>query len=221
MPRIWAERLGGIAAADRLGPPRRTRSASPELPGYRRRRLVGAGRRGRACRRGSSATSPASSVADLCAAPGGKTAELAAAGAQVTAVDISASRLKRLAENLRRLGLEARARRGRRARMGAGRTFDAVLLDAPCSATGTIRRHPDIPWLKQRGGHRHARRAAGENARPRRRAGEARRRCSSICTCSLEPEEGEAQVAPFLARHPGVRACADRAARNRRSRASF
>ena len=87
------------------------------------------------------------SVADLCAAPGGKTAQLAHAGAHVTAVDRSAPRLKRLSENFTRLGLQAEIVTADAAAWKGG-PFDAILLDAPCMATGTIRRHPDIPWLK-------------------------------------------------------------------------
>ena len=86
-------------------------------------------------------------VADLCAAPGGKTAQLAAAGARVTAVDRSPARLARLRENLARLGLAAETVAADVLDWEA-EPFDAVLLDAPCSSTGTIRRHPDIPWLK-------------------------------------------------------------------------
>ncbi|MGA7326847.1 MAG: transcription antitermination factor NusB [Rhodomicrobium sp.] len=87
-------------------------------------------------------------IADLCAAPGGKTAELAAGGADVTAVDISESRLRRLRENLDRLNLAAKIVHTNAAQWTAAEPFDAVLLDAPCSATGTIRRNPDIPYLK-------------------------------------------------------------------------
>ena len=87
-------------------------------------------------------------VADLCAAPGGKTAQLAAAGAKVTAVDRSPARLARLAENLKRLSLSAELVCADAAEWDAA-PFDAVLVDAPCSSTGTIRRHPDVPWLKQ------------------------------------------------------------------------
>ncbi|MEO0392649.1 MAG: transcription antitermination factor NusB, partial [Pseudomonadota bacterium] len=89
-------------------------------------------------------------IADLCAAPGGKTCQLAAAGAEVTALDRSGERLVRLGENLRRLGL-ARQVETITANAKTWHTdtpFDGVLLDAPCSATGTIRRHPDVPWLK-------------------------------------------------------------------------
>ena len=87
-------------------------------------------------------------VLDLCAAPGGKAAELALAGANVTAVDIAPQRVDRMRQNLARIGLAADCVVADAARFDPGRTFDAVLVDAPCSATGTIRRHPDIPWLK-------------------------------------------------------------------------
>ena len=88
-------------------------------------------------------------VADLCAAPGGKTAQLAAAGADVTAVDISKGRLKRLEENMTRLGLNVTTVASDLREFVPDTQFDAVLLDAPCSATGTIRRHPDVLWIKK------------------------------------------------------------------------
>ncbi len=87
-------------------------------------------------------------VADLCAAPGGKTAQLAAMGANVTAVDISPVRLERLAENLARLRLTAEIVAADILQWEPAEKFDAVLLDAPCSSTGTIRRHPDVMWTK-------------------------------------------------------------------------
>ena len=88
-------------------------------------------------------------VADLCAAPGGKTAQLVLAGAKVTAVDTSKNRLARLAQNLERLGLPGRDRRRPTcSTYEPEELFDAVLLDAPCSSTGTVRRHPDVPWTK-------------------------------------------------------------------------
>jgi len=87
-------------------------------------------------------------VADLCAAPGGKTLQLAAAGASVTAVDISARRMKRLSENLARAGLSAELVTADASKWTPHEKFDAILLDAPCSGTGTLRRHPDIAWLK-------------------------------------------------------------------------
>ncbi len=85
-------------------------------------------------------------VADLCAAPGGKTMQLAAAGARVTAVDISAGRLERLRENLARVSLEAEIVQADIAEWQPDELFDAAILDAPCTATGTMRRHPDIAW---------------------------------------------------------------------------
>jgi 16S rRNA (cytosine967-C5)-methyltransferase len=87
-------------------------------------------------------------VADLCAAPGGKTLQLAAAGAQVIAVDISARRMTRLRDNLARAGLSAELVTSDVAKWHPAEQFDAILLDAPCSGTGTLRRHPDIAWLK-------------------------------------------------------------------------
>jgi 16S rRNA (cytosine967-C5)-methyltransferase len=87
-------------------------------------------------------------VADLCAAPGGKTLQLAAAGARVTAVDISARRVARLEDNLKRAGLAAELAVTDASKWTPDEKFDAVLLDAPCSGTGTLRRHPDIAWLK-------------------------------------------------------------------------
>lgn len=87
-------------------------------------------------------------VADLCAAPGGKTAQLVLAGAMVTAVEQSASRLERLKENFTRLGLDAECVKADLLDFKPESPFDAVLLDAPCSSTGTIRRHPDVLWTK-------------------------------------------------------------------------
>lgn len=144
---------------------------------------------------------PAAEIADLCAAPGGKTALLAATGADVTAVDISADRLARLAANLERLGLTAELVEADIATWKPPRQFDAVLLDAPCTATGTIRRHPDIIHLKREADI--ARLATIqtsllENAANLVRPGG----CLIYCTCSLEPEEGEQQMSAFLASHP-------------------
>lgn len=89
-------------------------------------------------------------VGDLCAAPGGKTAELALQGAHVTAIDLSENRLKRLQGNMERLGLQVETWAGNLKNFKPQEPFDAVLLDAPCSSTGTIRRHPDILWTKSR-----------------------------------------------------------------------
>jgi 16S rRNA (cytosine967-C5)-methyltransferase len=139
------------------------------------------------------------SVADLCAAPGGKTAQLAAAGARVVAVDRSSSRLERLRENLARLGLSAEVVAADATKWVAD-PFDAVLLDAPCSATGTIRRHPDVPWQKR---PEDLASLAALQSRLLDRAAELTRRGGVLvyATCSLEPEEGEHQIDSFLARN--------------------
>jgi 16S rRNA (cytosine967-C5)-methyltransferase len=140
-------------------------------------------------------------VLDLCAAPGGKTLQLAAAGAEVVAVDRSASRLKRLHENLARTELKAEVVVADATAWEDARTFDAVLLDAPCTATGTFRRHPDVLWAAAPGDI--AKLAALQSRlldAAARRLGPGGR--LTYCVCSLEPEEGEAQVAAFLVRHP-------------------
>ncbi len=197
----WAERLGGVALD--LGSVRMTevKSAVPNLPGYAEgawwvqdaaaalpARLL--------------AASPGERVADLCAAPGGKTAQLAATGAEVTAVDRSATRLERLALNLARLRLTARTVAADALELPEDQPFDAILLDAPCSATGTIRRHPDVAWTKNAAD---IAKLAGLQTRLLDKAARLLRPGGRLvyCTCSLEPEEGEAQAAAFLSRHPG------------------
>jgi len=139
-------------------------------------------------------------VADLCAAPGGKTAQLAAAGAQVLAVDRSAQRMKRFRENMDRLGLTVETRIADATKLEAG-PFDAILLDAPCSATGTIRRHPDVAWNKSEAD---LGKLTALQARLLDRAADMLKPNGRLvyCTCSLEPEEGERQIDAFLARHP-------------------
>jgi 16S rRNA (cytosine967-C5)-methyltransferase len=143
------------------------------------------------------------SVADLCAAPGGKTAQLALAGARVTAVDRSAGRLARVQENLARLGLAADLVVADATEWSAG-PFDAVLVDAPCSSTGTIRRHPDIVHLKREADITVL---ADLQRRLLAQAVELTKPGGTIvyCVCSLEPEEGESQIADLLARDPRVR----------------
>ena len=126
--------------------------------------MVGAGRRRRAARRGSSVRKPGMRVADLCAAPGGKSAELAAAGASVTAIDRSAERLKLLAANFERLKLHSEVVVADALTFSAP-PFDAVLIDAPCTATGTIRRHPDVAWTKRASDMAPLAQAAGPAAR--------------------------------------------------------
>ncbi|MEW5684107.1 MAG: RsmB/NOP family class I SAM-dependent RNA methyltransferase [Pseudomonadota bacterium] len=141
---------------------------------------------------------------DMCAAPGGKTLQLAAAGARVVALDRSAGRIKRVSENLKRTGLGAEVVVADAAEWKDGRTFDAVLLDAPCSATGTFRRHPDMLWVASP-----ADIAKLAQVQVRLLDSAARRVGPGgqlvYCVCSLEWEEGENQVAAFLARHPAFR----------------
>ena len=172
--RHWAEKLGG-----------RVQDAAAALPA----RLMGE-LRGRA-------------VADLCAAPGGKTMQLAAAGARVSAVDRSAHRMARLRDNLLRVGLSAELITADVLEWQGG-SFDAVLLDAPCSATGTIRRHPDIPWIK-----READVAALVTVQRRMitKAAELVKPGGTLiyCVCSLEPEEGIEIVGDLLRQEPRIR----------------
>lgn len=145
---------------------------------------------------------PGRSAIDLCAAPGGKTLQLAAAGAEVVALDRSAVRLRRVAENLARMGLKAEVHAADAAAWADERRFDAVLLDAPCTATGTFRRHPDVLWASRPGDIAPLARSQSQlldSAAGRVKPGGR----LVYCVCSLEPEEGEAQVPGFLKRHPG------------------
>ena len=136
-------------------------------------------------------------IIDLCAAPGGKTLQLAAAGAKVIAVDASAKRLKRLEENLERTGLSAEVVAADAITYRPETPVDAVLIDAPCTATGTLRRRPDASFIKQAGDvdslveiQASILDAALEMLKPGGRL--------IYCTCSLEPEEGEQQIAKLL-----------------------
>lgn len=137
-------------------------------------------------------------VIDLCAAPGGKTAQLILAGGEVTALDRSKSRLNRLVENLTRLQLQAHTELGRMEKYQTEELFDAALLDAPCSSTGTIRRHPDVVWTKniddigylakiQRGLLEHAVTLVKPGG------------LIVFSNCSLEPDEGEDMLEQFIA----------------------
>ena len=138
-------------------------------------------------------------VIDLCAAPGGKTAQLASAGAEVTAVEREVSRLDRLKENLKRLKLDVTLLNEdvRDLRLDPA---PFVLLDAPCSATGTIRRHPELPWIKGASDVMLCQATSAELLD-----------CAAdlvapggllvFAVCSLEPEEGPEQVAAFLGRN--------------------
>ncbi|MBT5413885.1 MAG: MFS transporter [Rhodospirillaceae bacterium] len=198
----WATRLGGQALPG--GTLRLTGAgAVPELAGFAE---------GAWWIQDRAATLPArllggvagQRIVDLCAAPGGKTLQLAAAGARVMAVEASEQRLQRVTENLARTGLQAEtvAADGRVWRPDT--PVDAVLLDAPCSGTGAIRRHPDIQRIK--GPEDPVRMAAVQDAlldaaiqmvRPGGRI--------VFCTCSLQPEEGPDRIAALLARGAPVR----------------
>ena len=142
-------------------------------------------------------------LVDLCAAPGGKTAQLALAGAEVTAVDRSDARVSRLRENLARLSLPATTIVADVGEWQAG-PFDAALIDAPCTSTGTIRRHPDIAWLKREGD---IATLVTLQARLLARAIEMVKPGGTIvyCTCSLEPEEGEVLIDTLVARDQRIR----------------
>ena len=141
-------------------------------------------------------------VADLCAAPGGKTAQLAQAGAIVTAIERSPARISRLRENLARLKLNVEIAAADALEWRGG-PFDAVLLDAPCSSTGTIRRHPDVPWLKAEAD---VGVLTGLQAKLLDRSADLLKPGGSLiyCVCSLEPEEGEAQIESLIARNPAL-----------------
>ncbi|MCZ7487273.1 RsmB/NOP family class I SAM-dependent RNA methyltransferase [Rhizobium rhizogenes] len=201
-PTLWAEKLGGTVLPNgsvRLGD---FEGQIPSLEGFAEGawwvqdlaasmpvRLLGdiSGKR----------------VADLCAAPGGKTAQLALAGAKVTALDQSGNRLRRLRENLDRLGLHAETVEVNMLKYQPKQLFDAVLLDAPCSSTGTLRKHPDVCWTKdetdiaklaalQGQMLRHALTLVGSGG------------IVVFSNCSLDPSEGEEMIAQVLAENPDV-----------------
>lgn len=200
-PEIWAERLEGRVlptGSVRLLPKGRIE----ELPGFDE---------GEWWVQDTAASLPAQllgdvagkRVADLCAAPGGKTAQLAHAGASVVAVDGSSTRLKLLTDNLKRLGREVETVRADAGVWQPQERFDAVLLDAPCSSTGTIRRHPDIPYLKT---VKDIDELAAVQTRLLDNAVSLLNPGGTLVysTCSLEPAEGEAQVAALMIRNPRI-----------------
>ena len=194
----WASRLGAVLL--QTGSLRLTnRDGIATLPGYSDgewwvqdaaaaipARLIGA--------------KPGMRVLDLCAAPGGKTAQLAAAGASVTAVDRSAQRIVRLQQNLDRLRLKADVVVADALSFKA-EPFDAILIDAPCSSTGTIRRHPDVAWTKTL---EDVLKLASLQKRILDRSAKLLKPGGTLvyATCSLEREESEAQIEAFLKREP-------------------
>ncbi len=144
---------------------------------------------------------PGERILDLCAAPGGKTLQLAAARAHVTALDISAPRMARIEANLARTGLTATLVTADALHWQPEGQFDAILLDAPCSATGTIRRHPDLPFVKD-GSELPSLTTLQSQLLDRALTWLKPGGRVVFSTCSLLPEEGEAQLAAALSRHP-------------------
>jgi 16S rRNA (cytosine967-C5)-methyltransferase len=199
-PERWADAFGGfVLPGGTVRVPRLDRPVT-ELPGYGE---------GAWWVQDFSAALPArllgdvadKRVLDLCAAPGGKTAQIALGGARVTAVEKSRNRLKRLEANLARLGLKAEAVEADLFAYLPEKPFDAVLLDAPCSSTGTVRRHPDVPWTKSPDD---VARLAALQARMLAHAATMVRPGGVLVfsNCSLDPGEGEAVAASFAAAHP-------------------
>ncbi|MBL8909039.1 MAG: RsmB/NOP family class I SAM-dependent RNA methyltransferase [Rhizobiales bacterium] len=193
----WAAKLGGVVLATGTIRIRTMTAPVSELPGFAE---------GAWWVQDAAAALPArllgdvkgKHVADLCAAPGGKTAQLAASGAIVTAVDSSAARLRRLEENMARLKLPCRAIAADILKWEPDQDFDAILLDAPCSATGTIRRHPDLPYVKS--AEQIAELAKLQTKMLDRVAAWVKPGGLLVYgTCSLELEEGERQTERFLA----------------------
>ena len=146
-------------------------------------------------------------IVDLCAAPGGKTAQLVQAGARVTAIDRSPSRMARLRDNLARLTLESQTVVADAADwlgQNSNADFDGILIDAPCTSTGTIRRHPDVSWLRQEAD---IAALAAQQKRLLQKAVAVLKPGGILvyCTCSLEPEEGEQAISALLATEPAMR----------------
>ncbi|RWK99034.1 MAG: MFS transporter [Mesorhizobium sp.] len=196
-PALWAERLGGILLPTGTVRVQKLSASVTELPGFED---------GAWWVQDAAASLPARlfgdvrglRVADLCAAPGGKTAQLILGGATVTAIDSSKNRLARLTQNLERLALPAEIVQADLLKYEPEQLFDAVLLDAPCSSTGTVRRHPDVPWTKTAAD---IEKLADLQRRLLARAVSLVRPSGRIVfsNCSLDPLEGEALHRAFLA----------------------
>jgi 16S rRNA (cytosine967-C5)-methyltransferase len=201
-PALWAERLGGVVLPTGTVRVEKLHKSVTELPGFED---------GAWWVQDAAASLPTRLfgdvsgllVADLCAAPGGKTAQLILAGAKVTAVDTSKNRLARLSQNLERLGLAAEIVQADLTKYEPADLFDAVLLDAPCSSTGTVRRHPDVPWTKTAAD---VEKLADLQRRLLARAVTLVRPGGRIVfsNCSLDPLEGEDLHRAFLAGTAGI-----------------
>ena len=201
-PELWAEKLGGIVLPTGTVRVEKLSASVTELPGFAD---------GAWWVQDAAASFPARlfgdvrglRVADLCAAPGGKTAQLILAGAQVTAVDTSKNRLVRLTQNLERLGLSAEIVQADLTKYEPQELFDSVLLDAPCSSTGTVRRHPDVPWTKTAADVEKLadlqRKLLGRAVTLVKPGGRI-----VFSNCSLDPREGEDLYRSFLAQTAGV-----------------
>ncbi|MER9772428.1 RsmB/NOP family class I SAM-dependent RNA methyltransferase [Mesorhizobium sp. M0220] len=196
-PALWAERLGGFVLSTGTVRVEKLSASVTELPGFGE---------GAWWVQDAAASLPARlfrdinglRIADLCAAPGGKTAQLILAGAHVTALDMSRTRLTRLTQNLERLGLAAEIVEADLLKYEPKDRFDAVLLDAPCSSTGTVRRHPDVPWTKTAAD---VEKLADLQRRLLARAVTLVKPGGRIVfsNCSLDPLEGEELYRDFLA----------------------
>ncbi len=201
-PQKWAERLNGVVLPTGSVRLRRFDGPVTALPGFDE---------GEWWVQDAAASLPArlfgplagKRVVDLCAAPGGKTAQLILAGGEVTALDQSASRLKRLASNLERLKLSAELVEANMLEFKPEQAFDVALLDAPCSSTGTTRRHPDVLWTK---GPEDIEKLAALQARMLEHALTLVRPGGLVVfsNCSLDPLEGETMVARLLERRDDV-----------------
>ena len=202
-PALWAERLGGIVMP----------SGSVRLTGAGRIEDLEGYDQGAWWVQDTAAALPVKmlgdvaglDVADLCAAPGGKTAQLAASGANVTAVDKSPGRLNRLKSNLVRLNLSAETFAADADGFAPGRMFDAILVDAPCTATGTVRRHPDILLLKRDEDVAALGGSAGSRLGKVRRGRSSRAAHWSIAPARSSPKKAAIRSARFLPANPGFR----------------
>jgi 16S rRNA (cytosine967-C5)-methyltransferase len=195
-PNGWAEKLGGLLLPTGSVRLPEFQGSVTELEGFTE---------GEWWVQDAAATIPANlfgdlkgkAVADLCAAPGGKTAQLVLLGGNVTAVEQSGSRMKRLKGNLARLGMEAEFLQSKLEDLPAEPRFDAILLDAPCSSTGTIRRHPDVFWTKDGAD---VEKLASVQGRLLRHAFGLLKPGGTLVfsNCSLDPLEGEELIEAFL-----------------------